>query len=1271
MARTESATVSHPPDMMARLRRIAKRTLTSAGPRYAPALDHNAPNLAIEPLQRAASALSVGANLRAHATELCSSLATAYERDSREADRLFARRVVNLQRICSDLSGLAGASLDGDVRKQALRLRRHLVAVRRRLRDAEDNAYSELGVLEEANTGPESDEEKRVRSNQRELIRMRIAGLRRLDEPLVDIDEFIEGVEGQLLTQSSSILLLGEWGTGKTHFLCDFAMQALDDETPALVVLASELRTDIHPLDAIAEATKLASSGAQLVSALDTEATVRNRRAVLLIDAINESDRDAWRTWLPRLLSDVEKAENLGLVVSCRKPFDIGVIADKVRARMVELHHPGFEDQEFDAQLEFFRYYDLPPLHVPLLSAEFSRPLFLRLMCEGVRDLSKRSQKEKLRDLASGQKSMTYVLENFVKHAGAEVEDVHNLSAKACWFIMKGEPRQGRLGLAGVLATNRREWLTPDEVVGEIQAFARVGLGTAKAIVKSMRAAGLLVETSRYEDGQYIDVFMLPYQRFSDHLVARHLLDEHLDTSTETRLRRCFYSNRRLGAVFVSERRGRGFSEPGVASALMIEFPERVKRLTQKQGARAELLAYLPKQRRLLHPFVDAFLEGLYWRPHTSFTPETERLVTLLADRRETNICARTYEVVIGLAARGDHRVGFDWLYSRLSEMSMPARDLEWSEFLRQVNDDSNIHRLLAWVEHEDLASVDPDTARRAIRILALALTTTDRRLRDRTTRALVLVGECHPVVLFDLTTEFLGFNDPYVPERMLAASYGACLRRWALETGSSAFADALASFGRELLEKVLRPDAPYATWHALLRGYAIGILNVLLQFRPRALARCDRALLVFGAGQAPSPFRPASRIRKADVEDPEHAIHMDFGNYTMGRLVEGRWNYDYKHPEYARVRRQIADRMRLLGYSTERFNAADRAIVRRNERRREGDQVDRYGKKYSWIAFFEMYGLRTGTGKIPDHHLTEPRPSDADIDPSFPRATPTWKPLCRDVFETSPTNFPDWLTAGEVPDYMSLLRLTEVDGHIGDWVLLDANLHEGVPDGRELRGRVTSVFAPEQSFERLQKEVEASRERGGDGFPNPGTDYYTFHGEVPWSRTFGTDARSKDGRPKRLNDRAFTYFDVGWKAGIPVENSTRHWAWESYHSQMNQTGGVMFPAPPIATVLGLRVVGGSSDMLDQRGTLATIYRTAPGPAFGCAFLYMRADLVAAYSKRCNLHRVQAVVGERTLGHSATERRLPDSLRRLFQSGVNRFSGVAGLDATRTKRQKS
>ena len=34
-----------------------------------------------------------------------------------------------------------------------------------------------------------------------------------------------------------------------------------------------------------------------------------------------------------------------------------------------------------------------------------------------------------------------------------------------------------------------------------------------------------------------VDVLVLPYQRFSDHLVARHLLDAHLDTTSAERVR--------------------------------------------------------------------------------------------------------------------------------------------------------------------------------------------------------------------------------------------------------------------------------------------------------------------------------------------------------------------------------------------------------------------------------------------------------------------------------------------------------------------------------------------------------------------------------------------------------------------------------------------------------------------------------------------------------------------------------------------------------------
>ena len=579
-------TNSRDDDLLSELSRVATRTLRSAGPRYAPSLDPRAPNLAIVPLQQAGDALAQGSAFRERVQALAAEIRKAHDRDDHFANGLFARRVASVQGIIADLDALASVSTVVGRRAATRGLRRHLRSVRGRLSTTEDEFRARLRELEGTQSETESEEEKKARSSERDRVQWRLGAIRRLGEALYEVAGFADGDEGDLVADRSSILLLGEWGTGKTHFLCDYAIQSIEDGTPTLVVLANALRTDIAPLDAIAEITGLAVSGEALMSLLDAKAKEAGRRALIMIDAINESDRDAWRRALPGLVRDVANAGNIGLVVSCRTPFDSSVVSDAVRKRMAVLRHPGFEEQEFDAQLEFFRYYDLPALHVPLLTSEFSRPLFLRLMCEGIKDLGKRSQKSHLRDLASGQKSMTYVLERFVKEVGEEVEKAHNISKLSCWHIMKGDPRNGRAGLGGVLASERREWLSRDEALGEVRACTATTLAEAAAIIDSMKTAGLLIEHSRYQDGGYVDVLVLPYQRFSDHLVARHLLDAHLDTSSTARVRRCFYKDQRLGAVFVVDRWGREFAEPGIASALMIEFPERVRRIAERETLR-------------------------------------------------------------------------------------------------------------------------------------------------------------------------------------------------------------------------------------------------------------------------------------------------------------------------------------------------------------------------------------------------------------------------------------------------------------------------------------------------------------------------------------------------------------------------------------------------------------------------------------------------------------------------------------------------------------
>ena len=56
-----------------------------------------------------------------------------------------------------------------------------------------------------------------------------------------------------------------------------------------------------------------------------------------------------------------------------------------------------------------------------------------------------------------------------------------------------------------------------------------------------------------------------------------------------------------------------------------------------------------------------------------------------------------------------------------------------------------------------------------------------------------------------------------------------------------------------------------------------------------------------------------------------------------------------------------------------------------------DGDKTDRYGKKYSWTAFFELAGFRQDLGLLGEVS-EEQRLHNVNIDPSFPDEVPTFE---------------------------------------------------------------------------------------------------------------------------------------------------------------------------------------------------------------------------------------------------------------------------------------
>jgi hypothetical protein len=1194
-----------------------QETVRLAGPRYSPGLHPGAPNLEMRHLVEAVDALSLDEGFRTRLRELASAMDKACLRTRHVWAPIFHRRTTTPDLLVEEAERLAGSQTTEDIHVNATRFLRSANRVSRKLTESFDETLGLLLAEGDARPTPEM----------RSQLETRRQHLSSLLDPVDELREYLNGPNGDLLSRRTAMVLLGAWGTGKTHFLCDIARRKLAKGKPALVVLASSLPKETDALDGVARATRLAKTSVELLDGLEELGRRTHSRALLIIDAINEGDRMAWRQELPKLARRIRGYPHVALIVSCRRPFDRLILTSSASKLYVPLEHPGFEEQEFNAQLEFFGFYGIPAPPVPLITPEFSRPLFLKLLCEAIRGLGKRPQKRRLREIASGQKGMTYVFEHFVKAVGETIESDFGLPPRSCWPLLKGTTRAERRGIAGSMADRGREWLLHDEAIGVLQSDLSMGVTDARALLHRLALAGLLAEEVRWIDNQVEEVVQFGYQRFGDHVIARHLLEEHLNTTSEAAVRRCFYAGRKIGDVFLLDHWGRAFQSPGIAGAIMLELPERLKRTNFPR----EVVSYLPRSRRLVEPIKDIFLDGLYWRSVDSFDKETDGIVAFFLENEESR--TEALEVLVGLASRPHHPYSAARLREYVVELSMPNRDASWSEFLRVSHEYAAIYRLLAWVESWVDEQADTDAVANYIRLISLSLTTTKRPLRDRATRSLFLLGLRKPKLLFEEVLASFDFDDPYIPERMLAAAYGVVMNHWASPKGAD-LREAIVPFARGLVRAMFLPEAPHATWHVLMRDYAQGIIELARKVDPTAIAT-QHVHHLRSADMPPSPFRSSTKISDSDVAAARHAMHMDFENYTLGRLVPDRANYEDSHVEYQLVRRQIAQRMVDLGYSQRLFEELDRRIVRSQgySRTEDGGKTDRYGKKYSWISFFEMYGLRASERKLEDRRLAE-RTSDCDIDPSFPRPARSWTPALPDLFRHSARGAERWLRDGPTPNYVRLLtRKTVGRAAGGPWVLLDGYINQSGSYRREVVTFLKGLLVDRNCVAALEASVHGSRGMVDFHIPEGASDYYTFAGEIPWSQRFGTDVRRRDGTAQRLLERVALRDPDGRLTSCPVEVPTQRWAWESYHSSLNQVDASTLPAPAISEAFGLVGRQASWDLFDGRGRLATLYRefSAGSRYFPSHLLYIRADLIRRYLRDTKQTLVWMPWGERIL----------------------------------------
>ena len=701
--------------------------------------------------------------------------------------------------------------------------------------------------------------------------------------------------EAHRIANSHLMVLKGEAGTGKTHLLCDVARTRIESGAPTLLLMGQRFLSLEDPWTQTLQHLDMGDATAEVfVGSLESAAQAANCRALVMVDALNEGrGREIWPPHLSSFLARLEKSPWIGVVLSVRSTYEEVVISQDVRDRAVIVTHHGFEGEEYDAVRTFFSHYDLEFPSTPILQPELRNPLFLKIICEGLR------RKGESR-LPRGFHGITLAFDLYLNA-------INERLAASLDYNPRDELVHRALDkiAEGLVETGDR-WLTrphAEEVVNKLLP----GRDYSRSLYSGLVTEGILTEDMDWRTTDPSDeVTSISYDRFTDHVLADLLLRSHLDRSNPGA---AFAEDGGLAFLCEDERYALG----GLLEAMCIQVPEQTGR---------ELVRLAP--RLLDDPYTgDAFLQSIVWRNLDAFSEDTRTVFNELiqAERFWTH----PLEVVLTVSTIPDHPFNASFLDATLRLDSMPDRDVWWSTYLHGTwGEKGPVHRLVDWAS---AISEDDDVEDSVIDLtattLAWMLTTPNRFLRDRATKALVALLTNRLDSTAQLVVRFADVDDPYVRERIYAVAYGVAMR--------SHDGGAVGRLALVVHENVFASGTPPP--HILFRDYARGVIERATYLGSDLDVDMNSVRPPYNSKWPHIPDEgPIQPLKSNDFQIFHSVVSGDFGIYIIGgskgwissRLDEDVW----KSPE-ERLQELLPQLSEIEHAAWEQFREAEEDIGR------------------------------------------------------------------------------------------------------------------------------------------------------------------------------------------------------------------------------------------------------------------------------------------------------------------------------------------------------
>lgn len=940
----------------------------------------------------------------------------------------------------------------------------------------------------------------------------------------------LDEVDGFLGTRL--VAVLADAGGGKTQLAAQLTV-AIKDRPAGILLHGRALHTgktlDDLGKNIVVQGYPVPTMEALLAS-LDAAGQRARCRLPLVIDGLNEAEdpRD-WKAPLAALDTLLRRFANVLVVCTLRTgarrpaeprwpmrepeetPARTEFAEQALPDDLKRIEIPDFAGDTMDAIRKYFCYFRINPGDAELPFELLSHPLTLRIFCEVTNPEHKREV---------GIEAMPGSLSGlFERYLNGAIERIRDLSPRSHRYF----DQDIRLVL-DVIGTAL--WEKKDRELPQQELRKAVGDDSRpwnESIIHMLEQEGVILRIPGEVLGQQNIIPV--YDALGGYLIANAILTKHGRAGLESWLK-----------------------DPVTLEALIGNVPNCHPLSSDIFRA---LVGLLPRRlhRQQLWQLVDEPLRGTALRMTASLegTYLDATTVAAIADfmRQAQPDSEKMFRRLFNTRGAAEHPLNADFFDAVLRSMPVGERDLYWTEWVRENREwiQKNLQQLEErW--QKDVVVRTPSDRLRAKWIMWL-LTTTARNLRDRVTRCLYWFGRGDPAALFELAEGTADINDPYVFERMMAASYGVAMAAHCDPNQPDFRKTILPEHASRIFNIMFKKDAPGRTTHVLTRDYGRRFIELASKHNRKLFLAKELA-------RVRPPYSDGGRIVWQEIGTSEEEVHgmdspfrMDFENYTLGRLVEDRGNYDFKHGGYRKIRAHVLWRVQQLGWTAEKFQRVDRAIESEGHYSRsvvleEYHKIDRYGKKYSWIAYFELGGWLRDQGLL-KRWDDGGRTWDVDIDPSFPFPTPEHQLISADFLGVPSPSLAEWIMNGPMPDLTPYLRQQRIRDEPGPWVALDGC----VTQHDESRGR--RLFAYVRSFLVAKNEAKkfatflTKQPLGGRWLPDKPSSHYTYAGEVPWCDTFPkTEAEDirfvvKERKVKVIRKRPFFFLD-----GKPI-NLTAH----------------------------------------------------------------------------------------------------------------------------------